>query len=92
MRFVTEDAGCYVLATFDEDVLYVGLTKNLRRRMGQHLDTPEKVQATVHGRAIWFFWLRCEDVDKIERTWMNIYALRHGTLPVLNKVYAGTST
>lgn len=91
MRFVPEDAGCYALTTFDDDILYVGLTKNLNRRMGEHLDTPEKVNTTNHGRAIWFFWLICDDLNKVERTWMNIYALHHGTLPVLNKVYSATS-
>jgi hypothetical protein len=79
-----------VLATFDEDVLYVGLAKNLGRRMGQHLDSPEKVNATSLGRAVWFFWLSCVELNKVERTWMNIYAQHHGTLPVLNKIYSAT--
>jgi hypothetical protein len=76
MHFVTEDAGCYALAIFNEDILYVGLAKNLRRRMGQHLDSPEKVNATDHGRAIWFFWLMCDDLNKVERTWMKPLSYR----------------
>jgi hypothetical protein len=91
MRFVSEASGCYALTTFDEDILYLGLASNLRRRFAQHLDTPEKVTATELGRAIWFFWLECEDLEKIERTWMNTYTLRHGTLPTLNKVYSPIS-
>ncbi|EIM72617.1 hypothetical protein A33O_18244 [Nitratireductor aquibiodomus RA22] len=91
MRFVTEKSGCYVLATFDEDMLYVGLAKNLRRRFGQHLDTPEKVTATANGRAVWFFWLECADLEKVERTWLNSHALAHGAWPILNKVYSPTA-
>ena len=91
MRFVSEHSGCYALTTFDEDILYVGLARNLRRRFGQHLDTPEKVVATEQGRAIWFFWLECKELERVERSWMNAYASRHGVLPVLNKVYSPTS-
>ncbi len=90
MRFVPDESGCYVLATFDEDVLYVGLATNLSRRMGQHLDSPEKVNATSLGRAVWFFWVRCDELNKVERTWMNMYAQHHGTFPVLNKIYSAT--
>lgn len=90
-RFVSEKSGCYVLATFEEEILYVGLAKNLRRRFGQHLDTAEKVTATADGRAVWFFWLECTDLEKVERTWMNSHALCHGVWPVLNKVYSPTA-
>lgn len=90
-RFVSERAGCYVLATFEEDILYVGLASELRRRFGQHLDTVEKVEATPQGRAVWFFWHECNDLQVVERTWMNTYILQHGVLPVLNKVYSPTS-
>jgi hypothetical protein len=91
MRFATEEPGCYALTTFDQEILYVGLASNLRRRMSQHLDTPEKVGATDYGRAIWFYWHRCKDLNKVERSWMNAYVLQHGVLPVLNKVYSGVS-
>ncbi|WOS65839.1 GIY-YIG nuclease family protein [Sinorhizobium fredii] len=92
LRFVPGDCGCYVLATFDGHVLYVGLTKNLRRRMGQHLDNQEKVKATDFGRAVWFLWLECDNLSKVERTWMNIHVQHHGKLPILNKIYSATSS
>ncbi|WP_420507426.1 GIY-YIG nuclease family protein [Nitratireductor aquimarinus] len=91
MRFVSEKSGCYVLATFQEDILYVGLTKNLRRRFGQHLDSPEKVATTAEGRAIWFSWLECAELEKVERTWLNSHARAHGVWPILNKVYSPTA-
>lgn len=92
VRYVPENGGCYALTTFEKDVLYLGLATDLQRRMKQHLDSPEKVALTEHGRAIWFYWLECEDLNKVERTWMNIYTLHHGVLPILNKAYSPTAT
>ena len=51
-RFVSEKPGCYVLATFSGVVLYIGLAKNLRRRVNQHLDSREKISPTTIGRAV----------------------------------------
>ncbi|WP_352530812.1 hypothetical protein [Mesorhizobium sp. M0060] len=77
-----------MLASFEEDILYVGLASNLRRRFGQHLDTPEKVAATVNRRAILM---------------VGVHGTREGgahldeqlcpppwAWPVLNKVYSPT--
>lgn len=60
--------------------------------MNSHLDSPTKVGETRLGRAVLFFWLECIDINKIERTWMNIHIQHEGTLPVLNTVYSPTST
>lgn len=87
-KFAPEQAGCYVLTTFTHDVLYVGLATNLRRRMGEHLDTPEKCTTTSLGRAIWFHWVEAKEIQKIERTWMNIHIENEGKLPILNAVFS----
>jgi len=84
--------GCYALATFPGEVLYVGLTVDLRRRMNEHLDSEQKTGLTEHGRAIFFYWWQGENVHKVERTWMNIYTQHEGGLPVLNGIYSPTST
>jgi hypothetical protein len=89
-RFVPARAGCYVLTTFEMIVLYIGLTDNLRRRMGQHLDNPEKTGLTKVGRAIFFHWCETGDTRKIERTWFNIHIQHEGGLPELNRVYSPT--
>lgn len=47
--FIPDNSGCYVLTSFDGNVLYVGLTKNLKRGMAQHLDNREKVNPTSNG-------------------------------------------
>jgi len=91
-KFVPNVSGCYVLTTNTEIVLYVGLAVDLRRRMGEHLDTPAKVAETPLGRAIWFHWLPTPDTNKVERTWMNTYIQAEGALPLLNRVYSPTHT
>jgi hypothetical protein len=91
-RFVPEKSGCYVLTTFGRVVLYVGLAKNLRRRMNDHLDSEAKTAVTTHGRAVLFFWIASDEIEKIERTWMNIHLQHEGRLPVLNSVYSPVST
>ena len=92
LRFIPETPGCYVLATFANIVLYIGLAKNLRRRANDHLDTPAKTKETKFGRAIFFFWIESSDLNKIERTWMNIHTEQEGSLPILNNIYSPTST
>jgi len=89
--FVPETSGCYVLTTFSKVVLYVGLATNLRKRMNDHLDSPEKTKPTEKGRAVLFHWLESPDITAVERTWMNIHIEHDGTLPPLNKVYSPIS-
>jgi hypothetical protein len=91
-RFVPEQPGCYVLTTFLRVVLYVGLTENLRRRFGEHLDNPKKTALTEFGVAFLFHWLETADTYKVERTWLNIHAQNEGVWPALNGMYSPTST
>lgn len=91
-KFVPNRGGCYVLSTFENTVLYVGLAVDLRRRMGEHLDNPKKTTQTSLGRAIWFHWLEAADLNKVERTWQNIHMQHEGRLPELNRLYSPTFT
>ena len=85
-RFLPSSAGCYVLVSFQDVVLYVGLTKDLRRRFGNHLDDPKKTSTTDNGRAVFFYWLECDELENIERTWQNECETVDGVLPILNRV------
>jgi hypothetical protein len=91
-RFIPMVPGCYVLTTVDKTVLYLGLTKNLRQRLNQHLDDPRKIAPTVHGRAVLFFWLETVNLNLVERTWQNIHISHEGCLPVLSTVFSPVST
>jgi GIY-YIG catalytic domain len=90
-RFIPGGPGCYVLTNFSKQVMYVGLARNLRRRFCQHLDSKQKTAATERGRAVLFWWVETEDLNKIERTWMNIHIQHEGTLPLLNGAYSPTA-
>jgi predicted GIY-YIG superfamily endonuclease len=91
LSHIPDKPGCYVLTTFAKVVLYVGLTQNLRRRMNEHLDNPQKTCQTKNGRPVLFFWIESEEVNKVERTWMNIHIQHEGRIPELNKIYSPTS-
>lgn len=90
-RFIPNRSGCYVLATFNGVVLYLGLSNDLRRRFNEHLDTPSKTTLTTQGRAVLFHWVEVSDLNKVERTWQNIHLINEGRLPVLNNIYSPTS-
>lgn len=85
---VPKESGCYVLTTFDEVILYVGLSDNLFNRFQQHLDNPDKVNPTKEGKAIWFYFTIYDpkNLPQLERTWLNQFTSKHGIRPILNKV------
>jgi hypothetical protein len=68
------------------------LATNLRKRFNDHLDNPSKTSETQFGRAVFFFWIESGELNKIERTWMNIHTINEGSLPILNSIYSPTST
>ena len=86
-KLVPQENGCYVLATFENEILYIGLATNLNNRFKQHLDNPEKTNPTVDGKAIWFYYATYDskNLQKLERTWLNQFSNKHGRLPILNK-------
>jgi hypothetical protein len=90
-RFVPDSSGCYVLATFENDVLYIGQAANLRNRMVNHLDSAEKRRETSRGRAIFFYWLEYKEIGQLERGWMNVHCEHEGCLPEMNKVFSPVS-
>ena len=67
------------------------LSTNLRRRINDHLDNEQKTSPTVNGRAVLFCWIESKDINKIERTWLNIHIQHEGAIPVLNKIYSPVS-
>jgi hypothetical protein len=87
-KFVPRASGCYLLTTFESDILYVGITDNLHRRFGEHREVNEKREPTAFGFAFWFYYLSIQEKDiyRIERSWLNQHQTIEGKLPVLNKV------
>lgn len=89
-RFIPNEAGCYVLTAYNDEVLYVGLTEDLQRRFAQHRNDKEKCSKTPQGAAFWFYYLTCpmKELNRIERSWLNLHEDLYGVWPVLNKVYS----
>jgi hypothetical protein len=90
-KFVPDCSGCYVLTTFNGDIVYIGLAVGLRARVNQHLDSEKKRSETPHGRASWVYWLRYDNIQKLERTWLNAHEISEGRLPVLNTLHSPVS-
>lgn len=87
-KFVTKNAGCYILTNFENEILYIGLAVNLNKRFLQHLENSEKTSLTENGKAIWFHFTEYDktNLEKLERSWINQYTEVHSKLPILNKI------
>ena len=85
---VPQVAGCYALAKFDGSLIYVGLSDNLLRRFGQHLDSPKKRSVSAIGRAWWFAYVVIQPnrIHRCERGWLEQHQAAHGCWPIFNLV------
>ncbi|AXU20072.1 hypothetical protein C7W88_15105 [Novosphingobium sp. THN1] len=89
-RRCPDQSGCYILSNHSHEILYIGLTVNLSRRFEEHWDSDGKRRLTDLGRSIWFEWRETNDLETMERSWMNHHLAVTGALPVLNKLYSPT--
>ena len=79
--------GCYILSTIYDDVLYIGETNDLGRRMGEHLDDPRMTRRTPEGLASWFHYKELPD-DKTyptEQFMLSQHCCKVGRKPALNR-------
>lgn len=88
LRSVPDRSGCYALAAFGDEILYIGQSENICARMEQHLDDPKKCGQTPMGKAFWLYYKLCpvRDLDSLENGWVNEHILREGKMPFFNKV------
>ena len=84
---VPESPGCYALSNYHGDILYVGKATSLRDRMGEHLDSPDKIAVTKLGAAFWFHYHVAEESRHkgIESGWYRLHEDAEGLPPPLNK-------
>ena len=90
MRFsghIPDRPGCYVIANMYGDVLYIGQTVDLRRRMGEHLSDERMTQRTALGLPSWFYYKYTSDADlvKTEGSLLSAHKFARGELPILNR-------
>ena len=81
-------SGCYVLANIYDEVLYIGQTECLRRRMEDHWKDPRMTQRTRLGLATWFYYQDCpvSDLLAVERSLLSKYYFEEIELPPLNRM------
>lgn len=85
---VPEMAGCYLITNAYHEILYIGQTDNLHRRMKEHLKDSRVVRPTTIGRATWFYFVKIigsSPKDAEDRLLFN-YVAKNGHLPVLNRI------
>lgn len=84
---VPVDPGCYVMASIDDDVLYIGRTVSLRRRIGEHLENAEMTTRTSLGWPRWFYYktMAADAVEHYERRLLGRHEQYDGSLPPLNR-------
>lgn len=84
---VPSSSGCYVLSNMYREILYIGETGDLSRRMREHLGTPRMVQMTSLGRACWFSYLLVpsERRYQVEQSLLAHHKFAEGALPLLNR-------
>jgi hypothetical protein len=85
---IVDGAGCYCLTNAGGDILYIGQTISIRRRLIQHFDSEKRSALTMHGRVSQVWW-RSEvagGLDALERGWLEAIRLRDGELPPLNRI------
>lgn len=84
---VPEASGCYVVTNITDDVIYVGETKDLHRRIQEHLSDPRMTGPTPLGLVSWFcfgLW-SCADISDVETRLLFDYKAIHGQWPPLNR-------
>ena len=81
-------SGAYVLSTYFEEILYIGVSQNLQRRMLEHLNDQAKVENTPLGKAFWISYLLCSEKDFrfYEKGWIFAFQLAEGKRPYYNKI------
>ena len=90
-KFLPNALGCYVLTNYFNDILYIGLAKNISGRIRQHLANPAKTNQTEFGKAFFVYFIKVNDefdLNRVERGWINMYELEVGKLPPLNSIHS----
>lgn len=81
------EPGCYALASIEDDVVYVGQSERLQRRMEQHLDDPRMNAQTPFGLPVWFYYMLLPDERLVQYETQLLVRFKaiEGHLPSLNR-------
>ena len=84
---IPDVSGCYVLSNIYKDILYIGMSQNVHRRMREHLNDPRMKQRTSLGFVAWFNYhqLQYEFCYQTEQKLLFQHKFKEGILPILNR-------
>ena len=94
LKGLTSEKGCYVLTSFESEIIYIGLANNLQRRLLEHFDSEKGKVVTKYGKVFYVYFVELikeVDLGKTERGWINQFEIINGELPPLNKVRSPVS-
>ena len=82
-----EGSGVYVLCTIYNDVLYIGQSKDVARRLRDHLNSRRMTAPTRIGRArtAVISWLPERDLLEVEKRLLFVHKSSEGNWPELNR-------
>lgn len=86
LHLVPNHPGCYVLSDWNDEILYIGKTNSLHRRMGEHLNNAQQGGFTYWNNVVWFDYvlLYFHQIDQTEQALLTQHQQQTGTYPVLN--------
>lgn len=87
---IPKESGVYLLTNFSGEVLYVGVSINLRRRFCEHINSSKASLLTPQGKSFWFYYTLCYEKEyrALERGLLCQVELVEGRLPWFNQVRA----
>lgn len=94
LKALSQSLGCYVLCSYDHEIIYIGQAKNLRQRLLQHFDSSKLTEVTKFGKIFYAYYIELNEPNEInttERGWLTMHELETGSLPPLNKVRSPVS-
>ena len=88
VKYLPQDCAVYFMTYYNGNILYIGSSKNLRRRVHQHLVSYRFSNTSINIVVYWVYFLKVDSyLFAQERGFMNYYILQNGCLPYYNKIY-----
>ena len=85
---VPAQPGCYALSNIYGEILYIGKSRDLCRRMKDHLNSPRMLKVTPLGKACWFNYrlVQREWCYHTEQSLRAQHRWTEGVLPFLDRM------
>lgn len=94
LKCLPQALACYVLSSYDQEIIYIGQAEKLRQRLLQHFDSSKLTEITKFGKIFCAYYIELTELNEInttERGWLIMHELETGSLPPLNKIHSPVS-